>query len=217
MHTAFFATEGMWDAFTGRMPWVHSAHTNLHTAFSATEACEISCIHRKDTLSTQCSPKPVYCHWRELPQVSFLSRQKFCHDKHIFCQNSCLSWQTCVCCDKTHLLSWRKCVVMTKLLWRQTYFCGDKHNFVATKHLSWQTHKYLSWQKFCHNKNIVVTNNFVTTKVLSQQAYYYHHKRCFAATNTCLLQQNFCHNKNGTYCSSHQWQHTAFSTTEGKR
>ena len=24
------------------------------------------------------------CHWRELPQVSFLSRQKFCRDKHVF-------------------------------------------------------------------------------------------------------------------------------------
>ena len=39
---------------------VHSAHTNLHTAFSTTEVSEISCIHRKDALSTQCSHRHAY-------------------------------------------------------------------------------------------------------------------------------------------------------------
>ena len=36
----------------------------------------------------------VFYHWRELPQVSFLSRQMFCRDKHafvatkdVFCRN----------------------------------------------------------------------------------------------------------------------------------
>ena len=108
---------------------VHSAHTNLHTAFSTTEVSEISCIHRKDApstkcshkhaycilydwgrvrcmhrkdaLSTQCSPKPVYYHWQELPQVSFLSQQKFCGDKHIFCQNICHDKHLNICHDRS--------------------------------------------------------------------------------------------------------------------
>ena len=53
-----------------------------------------------------------YYHWRELPQVSFLSRQKFC------------------CRDKIMF-------VATKPLLRQTRVCRDKHkfkhHFVATK------------------------------------------------------------------------------------
>ena len=56
-------------------------------------------------------------------------------------------------------------------------------NFVATK-LLWQN---LSRQKI-----------FVTTKLLSQQAYFY-------CDNTCLLQQNICHNKKDTCGSSHHW------------
>ena len=58
-------------------------------------------------------------HWRELPQGSFLSRQKSFVDKY-------LSQQTRACHNKTHLLS------------RQKY----KHNFVATSIL-------LSRQKMC--------------------------------------------------------------------
>ena len=47
-------------------------------------------------------------HWRELLQVSFLSRRKFCRDKHVF--------------------------VATKVsLSRQKYVCRDKRVFVATK------------------------------------------------------------------------------------
>ena len=44
---------------------------------------------------------PSYYHWWELPQVSFLLQQKFCHDKHIFCHDESM-------------------LVMTKLLSRQT-------------------------------------------------------------------------------------------------
>ena len=56
-----------------------------------------------------------FCHWRELPQVSFLSRQKLCR-----C-NTCFSRQTGVFLDKT------------RLLLRQKYACRDKRIFVATK------------------------------------------------------------------------------------
>ena len=53
-------------------------------------------------------------HWRELPQVSFLS------------------WQACVCCnkhvchDKTCLLLWQNMLVMTKLFLQQTCVCCNK-------------------------------------------------------------------------------------------
>ena len=71
-----------------------------------------------------------FYHWRELPQVSFLSRQMFCrdkimfvatkyfcHDKHVFvAKKKCLSKQNV--CDKT-------CFVVTNM-------------FVATKRLSCQ-------------------------------------------------------------------------------
>ena len=44
--------------------------------------------------------------WPELPQVSFLSQQKFCHNKDVFIRKMHLSQQT---------------------------FCDDKHTFVVTK------------------------------------------------------------------------------------
>ena len=66
----------------------------------------------------------VACHWRELPQVSFLSRQTFCRDK-----------LTRVCRDRRCLLS------------RQKYVCRDRHIFVATKLL------YLSRQTYLQNNS----------------------------------------------------------------
>ena len=53
-------------------------------------------------------------HLRELPQVSFLSQQKFCRDKHVFVVTKYVFW-----CDKSML-------VATKLLSQQTYFCCNK-------------------------------------------------------------------------------------------
>ena len=104
-------------------------------------------------------------HWRELPQVSFLSWQTHvCHDKHvfittkhIFCHNKsvlvtktfvatklCLSWQIFVMTtnfDKRCILSGQTCMlVTTKLLSRQNYVCPNK---------------YLLWQKLCQDKNIL--------------------------------------------------------------
>ena len=90
-----------------------------------------------------CTPPP--CSWRELPQVSFLSRQT-----HV----------SRVCPDKTRILSRQIFVAMnimntflatsillsrqTRLLSRQT--CRDKHTFVATKDKFVAT-KHLSRQK----------------------------------------------------------------------
>ena len=101
-------------------------------------------------------------HWRELQQISFLSRQT-----HVYHDKTCLlSWQKYACHDKTF--------VITKL-----FCCCNKHNFVATifcccdKHTFFTTNmcrdksmllmtKPLSrhlWQKFCRDKH-----TFVMTK-----------------------------------------------------
>ena len=79
------------------------------------------------------------CHWRELPQVSFLSQQ------------------TCACRDNTRLLS------------RQTYACRDKSfvatNVCVSRQSFCQTRvcrdKYLSRQKLCRGKH-----NFVAASIL---------------------------------------------------
>ena len=40
-------------------------------------------------------------HWREMPQVSVLSQQNFCHDKHMFVMtNGCVMTKHIFCHDK---------------------------------------------------------------------------------------------------------------------
>ena len=64
---------------------------------------------------------PLYkYHCRELPQVSYLSRQ------------------TLVCCDKTCLLSQQKYACHHKTFVATKYFCREKYVFVATKDLFWR-------------------------------------------------------------------------------
>ena len=79
---------------------------------------------------------PVY-RWRELPQVPFLSRQQFCHDKHVSCR------------EKSMFLA-------TKLLSRQNYVSCDKI-FLSGQNLSRQIfaakNTCLSRQNFCRDKN----------------------------------------------------------------
>ena len=124
-----------------------------------------------------------------------------CHDKTFVATNTCLSWQTHVCHDKTCLLLQqmyachdKTCLLLqmyachdkTCLLFQQMYACHDK-TFVATNMcLSWQTH-------VCHDK----------TCLLLQQMYACHDKTCLLLQmyachdKTCLLlQQTFaCHDK----------------------
>ena len=64
-------------------------------------------------------------HWREMPQVSFLSWQNFCHDKITFVATEYF------CHDKTFVMTYichDKSFVATK----DVFFC-DKHMFVMTK------------------------------------------------------------------------------------
>ena len=57
-------------------------------------------------------------------------------------------------------------------------FCRDKSKLVWTKLLSRKSYvcrdKYLSWEKFCHDKNILLQQNFSRDK------------HTFFATNTCM-------------------------------
>ena len=60
-------------------------------------------------------------HWWELPQVSFLSRQKFCHNKPVFVMT-----KRVFCHDKSVLVATKSC-----LSWQN--FCRNKHTFVMIK------------------------------------------------------------------------------------
>ena len=75
-------------------------------------------------------------HWGELPQVPFLSRQKFCRDKHVFVATKhvfvprkYLSRQAYFCRDKKRVCRDKSKLVVTKLLSRQNYVCRDKSIF----------------------------------------------------------------------------------------
>ena len=82
-----------------------------HIAFTATNSVETPFV------------KEHLYDWRERPLVSFFSLWQV------------LSWQTCVCWDKTRLLSWQK------------YACCDYYYVCHDKRCA------LLWQNFCHDKN----------------------------------------------------------------
>ena len=98
-------------------------------------------------------------HWLELPQVWFLTQQKFCHNKHVFVMT-----KNVFCHGKKFVATKHVFVVTQKCLLRQA------HVFVATNVLSRQTcfvatnmsfvttNTFLSWQNHvCCNKTFVVT------------------------------------------------------------
>ena len=145
-------------------------------------------------------------HWRELPQVSFLSRQKYCRDKHTsfvatkvcllrqndVCRGKYLSRQTHVCIiggsrNKYHTCSSRQtrvCRDKTRLLSRQKYACRDEC-FVGT---------YTCL--FVATKDKIM---FVAIKTFGRG------KHTFVATkDVCLSRQYFCRDKNDTCGSSRQ-------------
>ena len=116
----------------------------------------------------------LFYHWRELPQVSFLSRQKFRRDKHgfvaafhVFCRDvtrflsrpkyasdkSFVEKKCLFCRDKTFVTAniYRDKHNFDKRLWRQACFCRDKHVLATTKHV------------FCRDKSMLVE-----TKLLSR-------------------------------------------------
>ena len=77
-------------------------------------------------------------HWRELPQGSFLSRQKLCCDKHV-CRDKHIFVVTKVLLQQTRLLLWWKYACHDKSFVATKIFCCDKQNFVMTKVVLWKT------------------------------------------------------------------------------
>ena len=113
---------------------------------------------------------PLY-HWWELPQVSFLSRQKYaCRDKTFAATKICSSRQNIFVATK--LLS-RQIFVATKLcLSRQMFVIF----FAAAK-------VCLSRQNVCHDKHVFVATN------IDREKRFVATKDYFVVTNTCLSRQ----------------------------
>ena len=92
-------------------------------------------------------PQQPFYHWRELPQVSFLSRQKFCWDKHTF-----VVTKDVFCCNGSMLVT-KKTFETNKIMFVATNICHGK-SFATTN-------MCLSWQKFfCYDKTFVATTIF---------------------------------------------------------
>ena len=116
----------------------------------------------------------VRYHWRELPRVSFLSRQSMT----FVATKVCLSWQSF-------------CHFVTTACLSRQRFRLDKHTFVLTKDV------------FCHNKHVFAATEvcllqqiFFTAKLLSWQAYFCCNKRRVLYQQTCFVSTNvFCINK----------------------
>ena len=87
-------------------------------------------------------------HWRELPQVSFLSRQMFCHDKHVTVAKNVLSRQNI--CHNKYLSRQKKFTLRV---------CRDK-----TRLFSRQTRVFCDKRFICRNKNIL--SRFVAASIL---------------------------------------------------
>ena len=99
----------------------------------------VTCV----SLSTvRCLSPDINYHWRELPQVSFLLRQKFCCNKLTFVMTNT---KHVSCHDKS--LSWQNYFVVTNIILLQ------QHTFVVTKDMFCLFVTCLSWQNFCRNKN----------------------------------------------------------------
>ena len=106
-------------------------------------------LYRVDSWNRGFHAKLETYRWQELPQVTFLSQQKFCRDKHMFVSKSNI-----FCCNKimlvvTKLLSWQNYVchnntfVVIKLLLWQAYFCRDKNDTCGSSHKWSKSHASL--------------------------------------------------------------------------
>ena len=117
-----------------------------------------------------CLLPPQRYHWWELPQVSFLLRQKF------IMTNTCLLWQnmsfvtTKVCLSRQNYASHDNFFFLRQNFWHDKYYVCPSKSFIATSLLLlWQT-------RVCHDK----------THLLSRQKYACHDKT-FVATKMILM------------------------------
>ena len=82
------------------------------------------------------------CHWWELLQLSFLSQQKFCRNKHVFVMTKYF------CCEITFVVA-NTCLTKD-LFCRDKHIFHNKHIFVATNTcLSWQNLFWFTWSEGC--------------------------------------------------------------------
>ena len=131
------------------------------------------------------SPPDKY-HWLELPQVSFLSWQKFCHDKHVYCdKHMFVATKHIFCHDKSMLVmtsynTLTFVTINTCLSWQDRSFVVTKVCLSLSQQILVVTNIILSRQMFCRDNH-----NFVTTKlVFLQQAYFRRYKRCVLSRQT---------------------------------
>ena len=136
-------------------------------------------MDRKCQIKSRVLKQQCY-HWRDLPQVSFLSRQSFFF---FVSTNSCLSRlsrQTRVRLDKTRPFDATKVYLLRKKFEKQIFW-RDKLTFVATitclsrQNTSFITTKvYLSRQTFSLDKRFVAANTCLSRYffVLSRQKCY---------------------------------------------
>ena len=111
----------------------------------------------------RCWKSVVQYRWQELPQVSFLLRQKFCHDKRVcWDKHVFVTTKQVFCCNKSML-------VTTKFSSWRTRVCRDKHNFVTT------------------DKVFVSTKTFVVASILLLQQ-----KTCLSKQNFCCDRNDTC-------------------------
>ena len=130
------------------------------SCFASQFICSLAELDGFSDLAELVGMKDEIDHWRELPQVSFLSRQSVCvflatkvclsiiggscHKYH-FCRDKGLSPKDCrdkhvFCGDKSMF------VATNVFLSRQAYFCRDKHVTNQT---------CLSRQNVCRDKNYI--------------------------------------------------------------
>ena len=208
---------------SSQQKFCHNKHVSWqNTSFVATKVCYI-CMGTCACKRGGGKSEKEY-HWRELPQASFLSQQKFCHNKHVSWQNTSFV-ATKVCLLQQQKMSWQNYVCCNKAFVTTNIWC-DKLVFVTTNFV--MTNMCLLQQKHaCHDKRFAVTKScwlqqiFVMTKLLWRlfvlrkklwQNFCYN-KHTFVMKNSCLSQQtrvcrkqSFCCNKNSTCGSSHRCQ-----------
>ena len=163
---------------------------------------EISSMHERTVWLFDWMRLVHTCHWRELPQVSFLLWQKFCCEKITFVMTKYFC----------HILSWqnlsRQTFAVTNIIVLRQNFRHDKYTFVATnivfvitKHVFCHEIKYACCDKtccdkrVCRDKSFVTTNNFLMTKV-------YHDKPTFVMTKDVFFHdKHVCFDK--TFVTKH--------------
>ena len=155
-------------------------------------------------------------YWWELPQVSFLLQQKFCDNKHICHTHQDKTFVRTKLCLLRQNFHHKKIFVTTNpCLLRWLFFGHDKHTFVASRDVfccdKYVCHdKSLSWQKFCHNKMMLVATNicrdkiFVTTKMCDNKSLVMT-SILLSWQKTCFVTTRVCCDKNDTCGTSRQW------------